>query len=268
MRRLYILFIGILALLMSYAAPAMAATPSLGFDSDITQRGEIAVCNPENIYPARVNQIILDWNAATQILPGTDPQYYLSESATIDDCELRIDNRGGVNVNYYARVVFTTQPDRLDFSQRYLELGDNQRRGTADHEGGHAGGIAHPPVTRYWCGASVVAQLGPCKDAGFPRRYTIGDEDSEAMLFYWDKTGSQPIEDGVEGPNPVTNKCWYALAADDANGDGVCDHYGPPGGPGDVRGAATLSTQNVGPKPVPVPEDRQDSVVFIDKEAA
>lgn len=219
---------------LAVASAAYANTPSLDppFDSDLQQNGNVQICNPENLLVGRVAQMVIDWNDQTQILPGADPRFVLVGPDQF--CELRIDAQGGNKADYYAQIVFTVHPDNLDYSTRFSDLTSSQKRGTLNHEGGHTFGLAHPPVSRYWCGNSVMPTLQGCKSISVTRRTIPGPEDVAALESNWD--GSGP------GPNPVPNKCWDNV---DADGDGVCDRYGPPG-------ASVTSKSNATGSPVPV----------------
>src|SRR5215208_138584 len=151
---------------------AYAATPSLSppFDSDLEEDGDVAVCNPENLIVGRVAQMVIDWNDQTRLLPGADPVFVLVDSSAGEFCELRIDAQGGLNAAYYAQIDFGVHPDNLDYSKAFTNLTSNQKRGTLNHEGGHAFGLAHPRTSPYWCKNSVESTLEGCKSIGVARR--------------------------------------------------------------------------------------------------
>ena len=73
-------------------------------------------------------------------------------------------------------------------------------------------GLAHNEA----CDSSVMPTWGFCRNNGTPRRTTVGPHDAEDRYAYWNS--ETPLY-------PVLNKCW---TNEDADGDGVCDRFGPP----------------------------------------
>ena len=60
-----------------------------------------------------------------------------------------------------------------------------------------------------------MATIRECREAEERRRNSPGPHDEADVLDYW-----------VEEPTyPVRNKCW---SDEDADGDSVCDDFGPP----------------------------------------
>ena len=180
------------------------------FESDITQDKIINFCNPDTIRPVLFGEAISDWNSyavdnsAPVIVDVTD-----SEGAF---CELRPDRQGGDLADYFAHVDFHAHPDSLDISNRFADLERDQRGGTLRHELGHAMGLNHNEM----CAKSVMPTLEFCDKKGTPRSLTVGPHDATDRLEYWN---------GATTLYPIPNKCW---TDEDADGDGVCDRFGPP----------------------------------------
>ena len=225
--------------LASAALAGAAAAHPLGFESDITEDGVTSFCNPDRVRPGLFEEAISDWNsyASDNSLPVVADVTH-NEGAF---CELRAQRRGGDSANFFARVVFDAHPDALDISARFNDLPSGQEGATLRHELGHAAlGLAHNEL----CDSSVMPTRGFCRDAGTPRRGTVGPHDVEDRLAYWN---------GETAIYPIRNKCW---TNEDADGDGVCDRFGPPlvgppiGAEGGARGGPAGGPPVSAPSPV------------------
>lgn len=229
--------------------------PALGFDSDLDEDGNVEVC-PGGVKASLVDAAIADINETTSTLPGGDP-HYVRVNSTTAWCEVKAASVGGASASYYARVVFGKHPDQLQISDRFANLSTAQKQGTITHEHTHMGGEDHVTASfSYFCQNAVVSTYEKCKSIGVTRRTTFGPEDAAAMLLYWDKLGSQPVEDGVEGPYPVHNKCWTTS----------CEHFGPPEsiiGTTDIDGqpSSWVGSNQGTPVAVPPPTDGGDGAV-------
>ena len=204
----------------------------LSFESDLSQDGTISVCNPEGILPARLAAGIEQWNLLT-VPPGgstgSGRPSFSDVTAGGDGafCEVQLQEAGGDRARFYARVVFATHPDRLQISARFRDLPPAQKRATLAHELGHAAGLDHPGDNAAECSSSVMTTYAGCRAAGEARREDPGPHDRTDLLAYWVET---PIY-------PIANKCW---TSEDANGDGICDRFGPPASPeGPAEGSAS-----------------------------
>jgi hypothetical protein len=231
-----VLFLASVAL-ASVALGGVAAAHPLEFESDITQDKIISFCNPDTIKPVLFGEAISDWNSyavdnsAPVIVDVTD-----SEGAF---CELRPDRQGGDSADYLAQVDFNAHPDNLDISSRFGDLERDQRGATLRHELGHAAmGLDHNEM----CAKSVMPTLEFCDKKGTPRSLTVGPHDATDRLAYWN---------GARARYPILYKCW---TNEDANGDGVCDQFGPPnvGVPHTMRAAQRADATPVEPPPNPV----------------
>jgi hypothetical protein len=202
----------------AYAHPL--GHPETGFESDLSQDNVINVCNPRGVRAARVVTAIAQWNAITHQWwnPKTGE---LGNPALRDvtgtgaSCEVTVVEQGGAKANFYAHMLFQVHPDRLEISDRFKELSVEQRQAIITHEFGHVLGLDHPPADATTCAESIMTTIVECKDVGVERISRPGIHDENDLRDYW-----------VEEPMyPVENKCWDDL---DADGDDVCDRFGPP----------------------------------------
>lgn len=210
MGRRAILFLASVALASALAGGVASAHP-LGFESDVTEDGVINFCNPDGVRPGLFAEAISDWNSY-----ALDTSLPVIADATDNAgafCELRADKQGEDSADYFARVVFNAHPDNLDVSARLKDLSDGQQGATLRHELGHAAlGLAHNDM----CDSSVMPTWRLCRNNDTLRRTTVGPHDVEDRYAYWN--GETPLY-------PIRNKCW---TNEDADGDGVCDRFGPP----------------------------------------
>ena len=185
-----------------------------GFESDLSQDGVINVCNPDDVRPRKVSTAIWEWNN----VEGQEERPTLIEGPTSEGfCEVTVEewSGGGGQPDFYARMVFGVHPDTLQISRRFAELPEGRRQGVITHEFGHVLGLDHPPATAELCEQSVMTTIVGCSQLGLERTRTPGSHDVADLDDYWVDTPIYPIQ----------NKCWDNT---DANGDRVCDRYGPP----------------------------------------
>src|SRR5215210_5740730 len=204
------------------------------FDSDLTEDGIINFCNPHQLNSALFEEAISDWNsyAADDSLPRIVD---VTDNAGAF-CELKADAQGGESAPYRAQVDFQVHPDNLDISARFNNnLSADDKGATLRHELGHALGLDHNEM----CSSSIMPTLQFCDANGTPRRTTVGPHDVADLDAYWN---------GARAIYPVHNKCW---TNEDANGDGVCDTYGPPGSRAMLRASSAASLYDGPPKPAP-----------------
>jgi hypothetical protein len=205
--------------LTTLLAPKEARAHPLGFESDLSEDETISVCNPQAIVPGRLAASIEQWNALTVPADGSAGGGPTFSEVTADGdgafCEVRLQEAGGDHAPFYARLVFDLHPDRLQISARFDELPLEQKRATISHELGHAAGLDHPRANSETCLNSVMTTYGGCWSEGQERRANPGPHDAADLLAHWVET---PIY-------PIANKCW---TSEDADGDGVCDRFGPP----------------------------------------
>jgi hypothetical protein len=193
-------------------APKQAWAHPLGFESDLSEDRVISICNPEDTRPWLLASSIDQWNAVTSGFAVAGPTF-LDVTGTDSFCEVQLEAAGDDQADFYARLVFATHPDRLQISPRFKELPRAQKRATITHELGHAVGLDHP--TAEFCSTSVMTTYAGCLAEDETRRARPGIHDEADLLAYW-----------VEAPiYPIPNKCW---TDEDADGDGVCDRFGPP----------------------------------------
>jgi hypothetical protein len=229
---LFLASVALAATLAGVAAGGVASAHPLGFESDLTQDGITNLCNPDGVRPGLFERAISDWNS-----------YALDNSlpivADVTDnadafCELRAEWQGGDSADYFARVVFDHHPDNLDLSERFKDLSRHQEGATIRHELGHAAvGLDHNKA----CDSSVMPTWEFCRETGTPRSATVGPHDAEDRYAYWN---------GETRLYPIPNKCW---TNEDADGDGVCDRFGPPL----VDLPQTMRAQRTGATPVEAP---------------
>jgi hypothetical protein len=208
-KRVIVLFASMALALALYSGAAFAHP--LNFESDLSEDGIVNFCNPEQIRPALFAVAISDWNSYAS--DNSFPSVVDVTGNVGAFCELRADAQGGDSAGYFARVVFNAHPDNLDLSTRFNDLSADQKGATLRHELGHAVvGLGHNQL----CSSSIMPTIRFCNESETPRRTTIGPHDAANRSEYWDaETGIYPWPD----------KCW---TNEDANGDGVCDRYGPP----------------------------------------
>jgi dual-action HEIGH metallo-peptidase len=181
----------------AYAHPLGHSQGIDGFESDISEDGVINVCNPRGVRADRVVTAIAHWNAITA--EWGKPTLRM---VTPPDCEVTVVEQGGANANFYARMLFTVHPDRLQISDRIKELSVEQRQAIITHELGHVLGLEHPPADEWTCANSVMTTIEECKDVGMERLPTPGLHDKQDLEDYW-----------VEEPiYPKHNKCWEQQA--------------------------------------------------------
>ena len=229
-----IVLLASLALALALYNGAAFAHP-LEFESDLTEDGIVNFCNPEQIKPGLFEDAIADWNSY-----ATDNSFPSVVDVTGNVgafCELRADAHGGDSAGYIARVVFTVHPDNLDLSTRFNDLSATQKGATLRHELGHAVvGLDH----NHLCSSSIMPTLRYCNENGTPRRMTVGPHDVSDRSEYWN-SGNPPLY-------PWHNKCW---TNEDADGDGLCDRYGPPTALN--RSVTLYSVSSFGDQPVWAP---------------
>jgi hypothetical protein len=219
-RRRAILLVVSMAL-VSLLLSGVATAHPLNFESDLTEEGLVNFCNPDQVKPGLFEQAIWDWNSYAA--DGSLPRVVDVTGNEGAFCELRADVQGGDEADYVARVVFNRHPDNLDISARFNDLPVTQRGATLRHELGHAVvGLGHNEM----CRSSIMATILFCRNNDTPRITTVGPHDVADRAEYW--SGTTPIY-------PIHDKCW---TNEDADGDGVCDRYGPRPGM-DVDGSPT-----------------------------
>lgn len=210
-KRVIVLLASMALALALYSGAAFAHPLNPPFESDLTEDGIVNFCNPEQIRPGFFGDAISDWNSyATD---NSSPRIVDVTGNVGAFCELRADAQGGDSADFIARVVFNAHPDNLDLSTRFNDLSATQKGATLRHELGHAVvGLDH----NHSCSSSIMPTLRYCNESGTPRRTTVGPHDVSDRSEYWN---------GPTRIYPLSNKCW---TNEDADGDGVCDRYGPP----------------------------------------
>lgn len=211
-RRAYV-FVGLLCALL-FLSSERAFAHDLKFDADMNEDGIINLSNPEGIKPGFIADAIDDWNLKVLADPLVTGPIIVDVTGTDLYTEVRVNDVGGVDANYYARVKWNTQPDQLQFSERFNNLSAEKKASTTRHELGHTRGHAHTEAS--FCDVSVMPTLATCNSAGVPRREDVGPHDVTDEVEMWF---------GPNATHPVKNKCWTNA---DANGDGFCDKFGPP----------------------------------------
>lgn len=227
--------------LAGWSAPAQSLVPSTDFDADLEEDGDIQMCNRGGLENAYYFRAIVNLNADTSPLPGADPRF-VDVTDTGEFCEALVQgfNNGGTRAPL-AQWSYSLHPDRLQINinpDKYPSLPESQQLATMTHEMEHGAGLDHPPIGRYWCQNAVISTLAGCRSIDTPRRMTPGPQDSASFDAYWDRIGNP----GGDGPYPVRNKCWDDT---DADGDGVCDRFGPPASARDGRAAPPVPTPGV-----------------------
>lgn len=230
--------------LASVALGGVAAAEYQGFESDISENRIVNVCNPDDLRPVRVANAIQQWNAVTAQwkVESTLRPTLRDVTGTGELCEVTVEkwNDEGGQADFYARLKFEKHPDRLQISNRFGELTNQERQAVITHEFGHALGLAHPLlVDEYHCLNSVMTTIIECQSVGVERRFSPGDYDEAELHKYW-------VEEHLY---PRPNKCW---TNEDADGNGVCDRFGPP----DVSLPQTIgAAQRAGAKLVEAPKN-------------
>jgi hypothetical protein len=184
------------------------------FDSDLDENGIIQFANPHDIRPAVFTAAIDDWNQ--KVLEGIQKGPIIADVTNNPGAfvEVIVDEQGGDGAPFVARTVFSTHPDNIDFSARFADLPFEKRLGTVTHELGHTRGFAHTGAA--YCSTSIMPTRGTCLEVGEVRRESVGSHDVSDTDALWY---------GPDATHPVPNKCW---TNEDADGNGVCDRYGPP----------------------------------------
>lgn len=216
-----------LVLLMAAAKPTFAHP--LSFESDLTEDEVITYCNQEGIDAAAVNAAARSWN---EQLVWADGPKLRNVTGTTTFCEVRVNDVGGAQASYYARVVYTLHPDQLQLSSRYFDLTEAQQEGIIAHEFGHALGLKHPNANATNCRESIMPEPESCRALGIVWRTTPGPHDREDIYNYWVET---PIY-------PIPGKCHTDV---DSDGDERCDNYGPPAAPRTLLSAPTPTLPDV-----------------------
>jgi hypothetical protein len=238
-----VLFLASVAL-ASVALGGVAAAEYQYFESDLSENTVVDVCNPDGPWSNRVATAIQRWNAVT---PQGGPTLR-DVTGTGEFCEVRVEevsDEGGQS-DFYARLVFTEHPDRLEISSRITELAAQQRLSVIRHELGHALGLAHVPANEYSCANSVMTTSMECQSVGVERRLGPGHYDVAELRKYWVEKNSTD-EQGRLLSYPRKDKCW---TNEDADGDGKCDRFGPP----NVDPPQTMrAAQRAGATPVKAP---------------
>lgn len=249
-RRVHLAAVALL-LALSWAAiaglsPASALVPGTGFDADLEEDGDVQLCNPEGVEHELYLRAIVNLNADTSLLPGADPAY-VDVTGTGGFCEAEVQRfANGGDGAPLARWNYRTHPDGLQINvdrDKFPSLREGQELATITHEMEHGGGLDHPPRAAYWCRNAVISTYAGCRAIDEHRRTSPGPEDAASFGEYWDRPEG-------DGPYPVPNKCWDNA---DADGDGVCDHFGPPvpsGSPGAREGRDATA--------IPAPETVED----------
>lgn len=246
MRKRTYLKVAALVLAMSLAgwtAPANALVPLTDFDADLEEDGDIQMCNRNGLESAYYFRSIANLNADTSLLPGADPLFVdVTDSGEFCEALVQGFNNGGIRAPF-AQWNYGLHPDRLQINinpDKFQSLPENQQLATVTHEMEHGAGLDHPPVGLYWCQNAVISTFYGCRSNDWPRRVTPGPQDAASFEAYWDRLGNP----GGDGPYPIRNKCWDDT---DADGDGVCDRFGPPA----LANARSARTATVTPVPTP-----------------
>lgn len=200
-----------------FLSPERAFAHDLEFDADMNEDGIINLSNPEGIKLGQIAGAIDDWNRKVLADPLVTGPIIVDVTGDGLYTEVRVNDVGGVDANFYARIQFYTQPDQLQISARFNDLPAEKRGSVIRHEFGHTRGHAHAEAS--YCDVSLMPNLGPCSTAGIPRITEVGPHDVVDESELWT---------GPNATHPVQNKCWKNSNTDDANGDGVCDNFGPP----------------------------------------
>ena len=250
-RRVHLAVVAVLLALafgaMAGQGTATALVPFTGFDADLEEDGDVQLCNPDGVEQVLYLRAIVNLNADTSLLPGADPAY-VDVTGTGGFCEAevqRFDN--GADGAPLARWNYRLHPDGLQLNldrDKFPSLREGQELATITHEMEHGGGLDHPPRDRYWCRNAVISTYAGCRAIDERRRTSPGPEDAASFGEYWDRP------EGGDGPYPVPNKCWDDA---DADGDGVCDRFGPPAPSGspEARGGRDATA-------IPAPETVED----------
>lgn len=206
-----IVLVASMALALALYSGAAFGHP-LMFESDLTENSIVNFCNPEQIRPGLFEDAISDWNSYAS--DNSSPSVVDVTGNVGAFCELRADAQGGDSAGFIARVVFNAHPDNIDISTRFNDLSVTLRGAVLRHELGHAVvGLDHNQL----CSSSIMPTLRYCNENGTPRRTTVGPHDTADRNQYWNS--------GETSIYPIDDKCW---TNEDANGDGICDRYGPP----------------------------------------
>ena len=231
---------------MAGQGSAFALVPTTGFDADLEEDGDVQLCNPEGVEYELYLRAIVNLNADTYLLPGADPAY-VDVTGTGGFCEAQVQRfANGGDGAPLARWNYRLHPDGLQINvdrDKFPSLREGQELATITHEMAHGGGLDHPPRAAYWCRNTVISTYAGCRAIDERRRTSPGPEDAASFGEYWDRLEG-------DGPYPVPNKCWDNA---DADGDGVCDRFGPPvpsGSPGAREGRDATA--------IPAPETVED----------
>jgi hypothetical protein len=239
-RRAYVV-LGLLFALF-FLSPERAFAHDLNFDADMNEDGIINLSNPEGIKPGLIADAIDDWNLKVLAAPLVTGPIIVDVTGDGLYTEVRVNDVGGEEANFYARVKWSTQPDQLQFSDRFNYLSAVSKGSTTRHELGHTRG--HDHADESLCDKSVMPTLGTCNRAGVERRADVGPHDVTDEVEMWF---------GPNATHPVKNKCWTNA---DTNGDEVCDNFGPPSGKTDqevLKGSPDILNKK--PPEPPSPRD-------------
>lgn len=215
----------ILGLLLAFffLSPGVAFAHEMDpmFDSDMNEDGIINLSNPEGIKPVLIASAIDDWNLKVLTDPLVTGPIIVDVTGTGLYTEVRVNDVGGQDANYFARIKWNVQPDQLQISDRFNNLSAVNKGSTIRHELGHTRGHEHADAS--FCDVSVMPALGTCNSADVPRSATVGSHDVTDDVKMWF---------GPNATHPVKNKCWTNA---DSNGDGICDKFGPPSNDTDLE---------------------------------
>ena len=212
LRRAYVVLGFLFALF--FLSPEEAFAHDLNFDSDMNEDGIINLSNPEGIKAGLIADAIEDWNLKVLTDPLVTGPIIVDVTGRSLYKEVRVNDVGGADANYFARIKWNVQPDQLQISDRFNNLSAVNKGSTIRHELGHTRGHEHADAS--FCGISVMPTLGTCNSAGEQRSADVGLHDVTDDVEMWF---------GPNATHPVKNKCWTNA---DTNGDGVCDNFGPP----------------------------------------